>query len=148
MKISKSWTKKVFYICHRCQYPKTFLSVIYKKNYSKLECCPWQAFPALSNKRSSLVPKFVNCRQKSFITLDQGIKIIKLFFNYSKLEHFYLESVNSLVFLSKDKSLLSSAPLLGKLLTPPSSTHTKIRSGLKKNTQAYLSGAAVTMRKV
>ncbi len=66
----------------------------------------------------------------------------------SKLEHFYLESVNSLVFLSKENSLLSDALLLGRLLTPPSSTYTNIRSGLKKNTQAYLSGAAMKMKKV
>jgi hypothetical protein len=31
--------------------------------------CPWQAFPAYSNKLSSLIQKFVNYGQKSFITL-------------------------------------------------------------------------------
>jgi hypothetical protein len=36
-----------------------------------LSFCPWQAFQAYSNKHTSLVQKFVNYRQKSFITYAQ-----------------------------------------------------------------------------
>ncbi len=34
-----------------------------------LSICPWQAFPAYSNKHSSLVQKLLNYGQKSLITL-------------------------------------------------------------------------------
>jgi hypothetical protein len=42
---------------------KNFLSVIYELSHL-LGCFTWQAFPAYSNKHSSLVQKLVNYGQK------------------------------------------------------------------------------------
>jgi hypothetical protein len=49
------------------------MSVIYSFR-NKLEFCPRKASPAYSNKHSTLVRKFVNYGQKSFITLFPGGK--------------------------------------------------------------------------
>jgi hypothetical protein len=41
--------------------------------------CPLRAFPALSGKHNSLVEKYLNQGQKSFITLAPGLNLINLF---------------------------------------------------------------------
>ncbi len=53
---------------------KLFTAVIYE--FSKeASVCPWKGFPYYSNKHSSFVRKFINYRQKSFITLAPGVSV-------------------------------------------------------------------------
>jgi hypothetical protein len=40
---------------------------------------PWQAFPASSNKQSSLFQKIVNYGEKSFLTLAPVVNLLTLF---------------------------------------------------------------------
>ncbi len=59
----------------RAQYYETFYSRnlrIFTQSYS---VCPWQAFPAYSNKPSSLVRKLVTYGQKHFKALSPGERL-------------------------------------------------------------------------
>ncbi len=60
---------------------KLSLSVIYESSqYDSI--CPWQAFPAYSNKHSREVRTFVNCRQKCFIILAPSLNATMLFLRH------------------------------------------------------------------
>jgi hypothetical protein len=76
-------------ICDQCY--KTFYGRNLRIFAMRLSVCPWQAFPDYSNKHSSLGQKFINYRQKSFITLTPGGQSSNLYLN---VVHFFNTSVN------------------------------------------------------
>jgi hypothetical protein len=67
----------------------------------RLSVCPWQAFPALSNKHSSLVPKLVNYRQKGLKSLEQAGKASQ----EQMFSNFFVLSVGD-----KEKSFITLTP--------------------------------------